>query len=79
MSPSEKHVPDDLLAGAAAGEELPAEHAQHVEICNECRERLDEWLRLVGTAHSLSAEDVPSEAPSRVWAMFTMPAKCGFC
>ena len=52
MSPSEKHVPDDLLAGAAAGEELSSDYAQHVATCNECRERLDEWLRLTGAVVS---------------------------
>ena len=58
---------DDALALLALGEAVDASTVQHVQSCESCRERLEEYRHVVDSARSIDEDDWPIEPPEDLW------------
>lgn len=68
---------DDVLALLALGEAVDAATVQHVQGCARCRERLEEYRRVVTAGRAIDEDDWPHRPPDDLWLRISTSVASG--
>lgn len=62
------HCDEDALALLALGEVVDSRDVAHVQECEQCAARLEEYREVVSIGRTVTADDAPVAPPADVWA-----------